>query len=431
MKYIRPFSGLRSFLILWFSQAVSSLGSTMTSFALILWTYSKQGTATCIALLSFFTYLPSIFFCFVAGTLADKWDKKRIMLISDLVAAMGTMTVFVLYETGQLQIWHLYGVNFLISCMNAFQCPASYVAVSLLAPKEQYLRVGGLQTFSKSLVTVVTPALATAILALGGLKTVLILDLITFAIAFLSLAFFIRIPAMPIMEEKKEKFWKSCLQGLSFLREHMPVLKIILFFSFINLLAYMTGFGILPAMILKRSDNSQTALSMVSSAIGLGTLAGSILVTLMKPFKSRMRVIFGSCAISFLICNFLWSLGRNVPIWVFAAFAGNLPLPFLNANLTTVMRTMVPTELQGRVFSTRDTIQFCTIPLGLLLGGYLADNVFEPFMAGGSSLSQLLNHLVGTGKGAGMAVMFLLTGIMGFASCLMCLKSKGFRSLDS
>jgi MFS transporter, DHA3 family, macrolide efflux protein len=431
MKAIHKFAGMRNFLILWTGQSVSSLGSAMTNFALILWAYGKQGTASSITSLSFFTYLPSILFCFVAGTLADKWDKKRIMLVSDLTAAMGTLTVFILYGSGQLQIWHLYGINFLISCMNAFQCPASYVALSLLVPKEQYLRASGLQVFSNSLVTVVTPALATAILAIGGLKTVLTFDLATFTFAFVSLSFFIRIPAVPYKEEKKEKFLKSCLQGLGFLREHSPVLKMILFFSFINLLAYMTGFGILPAMILKRSGDSQVALSMVSSAVGLGTLAGSILVTLLKPGKNRTRVIFGACAISFLLCDILWALGRNVPIWVFAAFVGNLPLPFLNANLSTVMRTKVPTELQGRVFSTRDTIQYCTIPLGLFLGGYLADNVFEPFMAGSSSLSQFLSCLVGTGKGAGMAVMFLITGVIGLTSSLLSLKSASLRSLDS
>jgi predicted MFS family arabinose efflux permease len=274
-------------------------------------------------------------------------------------------------------------------------------------------------------------ALATAVLAIGGLKTVLIIDLTTFVFAFSSLAFFIHIPAVPCKEEKKEKFLKSCLQGFGFLREHSPVLKMILFFSFINLLAYMTGFGILPAMILKRTKDSQAALSLVSSAVGLGTLAGSILVTLMKPSKNRTRVIFGACAISFLLCDMLWALGRNVPIWVFGAFLGNLPLPFLNANLSTVMRSKVPTELQGRVFSTRDTIQYCTIPLGLFLGGYLADNVFEPFMAGNSGLSQFLSRLVGTGKGSGMAVMFLLTGVVGLASSLMSLKSASLRSLDS
>ncbi len=431
MKAFQKFSGMGKFMILWAGQSVSALGSAMTNFALILWAYGKQGTASSITLLSFFTYLPSILFCFVAGTLADKWDKKRIMLLSDLMAAMGTVTVFILYASGNLQLWHLYIVNFALSCMNAFQCPASYVALSLLVPKDKYVRASGLQVFSSSLVTVVTPALATLVMALGGLQTVLVIDLATFAFAFFPLAFFIRIPAVPYKEEVKERFWKSCLQGYGFIKKNGPILKMILFFAFINLLAYMTGFGILPAMILKRSGDSRAALSMVSSAVGLGTLAGSILVTFLKPAKNRTKVIFGACAISFLLCDILWALGRNVTVWVFAAFVGNLPLPFLNANLSTVMRTKVPTELQGRVFSTRDTIQYCTIPLGLFLGGYLADSVFEPFMAGSSGLSQLLSHLVGSGGGAGMAVMFLITGVIGLTSSLLSLKSASMRSLDS
>ena len=434
MNPTQKFSGLKSFLILWGGQSVSALGSAMTNYALIIWAYRQQGTATSITLLSFFTYLPSILFCFMAGTLADKWSKKRIMLLSDLVAALGTVTVYTLYKTGQLQIWHLYAVNFLNSLMNAFQTPASYVAVSLLAPKEQYTRVSGLQNFSNSVVTIANPALATAVLALGGLETVLIADLATFVVAFVSLAFFIRIPEAPVTEKKEEMkagFWHGCLTGLRFLREHKPILHIILFFSFINLLAYITGFGILPAMILARSGDSQAALGMVSSAIGLGTLLGSVLVTLMKPAKNRTRVVLISCGVSFLLCDIIWALGQSVPVWVFAAFVGNLPLPFLNANLTTIMRTSVPTPLHGRVFSTRDTLQFCTIPLGLFLGGFLADHVFEPFMAGGTALGGYLSVLVGSGRGSGMAVMFLITGVTGMAASFLSLKSRSIRSLDS
>ncbi len=125
----------------------------------------------------------------------------------------------------------------------------------------------------------------------------------------------------------------------------------------------------MPAMVLARTGNSQIALGMVSSSIGIGALAGSILVTVVRPFKSKTKVIFLSCAVSFLLCDIMWGIGQNVEIWMFAAFAGNLPLPFLSANLTTIMRTKVPIEMQGRVFSTRDTFQYITIPIGFFLAG--------------------------------------------------------------
>ena len=432
MKKSNTIRGLKSFLILWVSQAVSSLGSAMTSYALIIWVYRQQGTATSVAYLSLFTYLPSILLCFVAGTLADKWDKKRIMLYSDLFAAAGTLTVFLLYTTGCLKVWHLYAVNFLISFMHAFQFPASYVAVTLLTPKDQYVRAGGLQALSGSLVTVLTPACATAVLAFGGLETVFAIDLLSFAVAFCTLLLFISIPAVPAnAKEKKAPFLRSCLDGFVFLKAHRPVMKIILFFSFVNLIAYMTGFGILPAMILARTGDNQTTLGMVSTAIGIGTLAGSLLVTLLKPAGSKTRAIFLSCAISFLLCNIPWALGKSASVWILAAFVGNLPLPFLNANLTAVMRTQVPLEMQGRVFSTRDTLQFCTIPLGLFLGGYLADNVFEPLMMGVSPLQRVLSLLVGSGRGSGMAFMFLVTGAAGFFASLLSLKDSSYRKLDT
>lgn len=144
----------------------------MTSFALILWVYHQQHTATSIALLSFFTYLPSILFCFIAGTLADQWNKKKIMLVSDLFAALSTLAIAILFSTGALQVWHLYVANVVNSFMNAFQNPASYVAVGLLVPKEQYVRASGLQALSGSLIRILTPPLASAILSFGSLTTV-------------------------------------------------------------------------------------------------------------------------------------------------------------------------------------------------------------------------------------------------------------------
>lgn len=432
MKKQSRFYGLKDFLILWASQAVSTMGSAMTSHALLLWVYAQKGTATSVALLSFFSLLPSIFFCFVAGTIADRWDKKKIMLISDVVAALGTTALLVLYSVSALQIWHLYAINLLISFMNAFQSPAGYVAVSLLAPKEQYTRVSGLQAFSQSLIKIITPALATFVLAFGGLHMVFIIDLVTFAVGFCVLLFLIKIPALHTdTEREKVSFWANCREGLHFLKKNRPLLELILFFSFINLIAFISGLGgVFPAMILARSGGSQEVLGFVSAAVGIGSLVGSLLVTATRPPKHRAKVVFLSCGISFLLTDIPWALGQSVWVWAAAAFAGNMVLPFLNANLTTIMRDKVPTALQGRVFSTRDTIQYATIPVGLYVGGILADRIFEPFMTSGSPLAATFSVLVGSGKGSGMALIFLITGTIGSLSSFACLRRRSLKALD-
>ena len=321
------FSGLRDFLILWSSQAVSTLGTAMTNFALIIWVYNQKGTVSSITMLSICSLIPSILFSFVAGTLADRWDKKRIILLSDSIAAVGTVTVLVLYTTNNLQIWHLYIINFLLSFMNAFQGPASNVATTLLAPKEHYVRVSGLYALSGSIVTILAPAFGSALLSFSDLKLVLFIDLATFAVAFVTLFFFIRIPKIESKADKenevKESFIKSCSAGINFLKEHSALLRIILFFAFINFIAKMGGYGMLPALILARTNANQVSLGVVEAAVGIGTLAGSVLVTLMKPANSRTKVIFFACGISFLLGDVGDSLSRSLAFWAAASFNGN------------------------------------------------------------------------------------------------------------
>lgn len=422
---------LKDFLILWGTQAMSSLGTAMTNFALIIWVYQQKGTATSLTMLSVCSMLPSVFFCFIAGTIADRWNKKNIMLVADLLAALGTVIVLVLFLNSALEIWHLYIINFLLSFMNAFQNPATYVATSLLVPKEYYVKVSGLQAFSGSVVTILAPALGSAILAFGGLRIVLLIDLSTFAVAFLILLCYIKIPDVPQeIREKAETFWGSCMAGINFLRENVPMLRIILFFAFINFLSKMGGYGMLAPLVLGKMGGDQLALGVVEAAVGIGTLVGSVMVILSKPAKSRVLTIFFSCAMSFLLGDVLQSLSHSLPLLAIAAFASNLPLAFLNANLTAIMRIHVPTAMQGRVFSARDTIQYSTMPVGLFLGGVLADYVFEPLMMGTSPLAQVLSVLFGTGKGAGISVMFFIVGITGFVTCMVSLRNPIYQSLD-
>ena len=424
------FKGLRSFLILWSSQTVSALGTAMTEFALTIWVYEQNESASSVTLLTICIFLPTILFRFIAGTVVDKWDKKKIMLIADFVAACGTLTIFILYSVSALQTWHLYVINILLSFMNAFQCPASYVATSLLVPKEQYTRVNGLQAFAGSAVSILAPALGSVLLTFGDLPFVLIFDLISFAVAFITLLFFVKIP---VVERKaveiKESFVKNCLAGVHFLREHMPLLHMVLFFNVINFLAKMGNDGMLAPFVLGRTDNNQNALGMVQTAIALGILAGSIIITLTKPAKNKTRVIFIGCAIT-CFGNVVQSLTFTPIAWSIAAFISYLSAAVLNANLDTVMRTHVPIEMQGRVFSAKDTLQNCTIPLGLFLGGILADYVFEPIMATPSALQSALGTFFGFGSGAGIAVMFFFVGILGSVISITRLRKPIYKALN-
>lgn len=423
-------SGLRSFFILWSSQTVSELGTAMTNFALVIWVYSQKGSASSLAMLSLCSFLPTIFFRFAAGTLTDRWDKKRIMLVSDLVAACGTASVFVLYSISALRVWHLYIINLLLSLMEAFQVPAANVATSLLIPKALYTKVGGLQAFSGSIITILAPALGGTLLAFGGMENVLILDLVSFAFAFFVLLFFVKIPDIEHRSaERKGSFREDCLTGIHYLRDHPPLLRMILFFTIINFLAKMGGDGMMSPFVLSRTGNDQKALGMVQAAVALGALAGSLITMFAEPAKRKSKAVFVLCALIFLD-NMIEGLTHSVPAWCIVSFATYAQAAIMNTHFNAIMRIQVPLEMQGRVFSARDTIQNCTIPLGLLLGGTLADYVFEPFMARHSATQQIMAVFFGSGSGAGIAVMFFCVGLLGFIISLSRLRNPLYDSLD-
>ena len=420
---------LHSFLLLWGSQTVSQLGTAMTDYAIIIWVYSQKGTASSVTLLTVCSFLPTIFLRFLAGSMVDRWNKKRIMLIADLLAACGTLAVFVLHSAEALEIWHLYVINFLLSLMNAFQEPASFVAVSMLVPKEHYARASGLQGFGGAAISILAPARGALLLAYGGLEMVLIVDLATFAIAFLVLLFLIRIPEVEKTETEEEPFSQTCLAGIRYLREHTAILRITLFLAVINFLAKLGNDGMLSPFILGRTGNNQPVLGAVESFTALGVLAGSLLVTLMKPAKKRIPLIFITTGLIFF-GNIIQSMTSRPWLWCAAAFGSYLFAAVMNVNMDTMMREKVPLEMQGRVFSAKSTLQNFTIPIALLLGGLLADKVFDPFMLTDSPTQQILSGLFGTGKGAGIGLMFFIVGIAGILISFTRLRKPVYRELD-
>ncbi len=420
---------LQPFLILWITQAFSALGSSMTSFALVIWSYQQKGSALTTSLLSICSYAPYVLLSIFAGALSDRWNKKGTMLVSDTVAAITTVAVLILLETGNLEIWHLYVLNAFNGLMNTVQQPASDVSVSLLTPKKHYQKVSGLRSFSNSTVTILTPVIAAAVLALAGIRAVILFDLITFSIAFLSLLCLVQIPAVTEKSEKKETVLQSAKQGLKFLRDNRGIFDLILFLAAINLTASMYN-AALPAMLLSRKGGGETVLGIVNTVTGLASLMGSVIISLAPAPKNRVRVICNSLLFSMGTENFLLAFGRSPVVWCIGAVLGWLFIPVMSANMDVIFRNKIPVEMQGRVYSARNTFQFFTIPVGYFIGGVLVDKVFEPFMAMQPQESLWL-RLFGAGKGSGSAMFFAVIAIIGIITCLIFRKDKYIRELEN
>jgi hypothetical protein len=144
----------------------------------------------------------------------------------------------------------------------------------------------------------------------------------------------------------------------------------------------------------------------------------------------KTAAIYVSAALSFLFGDLLMAVGKNVFWWSAAAVAASLPIPFIMANQNTILYQKIPAAMQGRVFAVRNAIQYSTIPAGIILGGWLADYVFEPFMVSGNRTAGMLGRIVGDSAGSGMAAMFLCTGICGFTVSMVSCFNREIRKLN-
>ncbi|MBO4477749.1 MAG: MFS transporter [Lachnospiraceae bacterium] len=410
---------LRDFYVLWSTQSLSQLGSSMTAFALTLWLYEKTGSALGTAALRISSYAPYVLMSIFAGALTDRFNKKKTMLVCDTLAAMCTLAVFGLYRLDLLAVWHLYAINAFSGLMNTVQQPASEVTMTLIVPKEAYQKISGMNSLTRSVNSILHPLIATAVYAFLGLEAVFAVDLLTFVAAFVALACFIRIPERP--RETKETMMELVKEGLGFLKKTAMVFSLILFMSGVNLIASAFD-ATLPAYVLPNPKGGDSVLGIVTSAAGIAMVIGSVLVSFMPKPKDRVRVVYVTMLISLGIENFILAFSREPVLWCAGQIVGWMLVPVMSANLDVILRNTIPLELQGRVYACRNTFQFFTIPIGLLLGGFMVDEVCEPFMAGQTGM---WTTLFGSGKGSGAALMMGILGVAGVVHCLIfgrCLK---------
>lgn len=406
---------LRDFLILWSTQSISQLGSSMTGFALTLWLYEKTGSSLGTAALTICSYAPYVLMSIFAGALTDRFHKKKIMLGCDVFAAMCTVIVFVLFRTNRLMVWHLYILNAVSGLMNTVQQPASEVAMTLIMPEKYYQTTSGLRSLSSSLVSILNPLVATALYALIGLNGVIAIDLGSFFVAFAALLFFIKIPENN--SNRRERVLVLAKEGLVFLKETPIIRALILFMAGVNLVASAFD-ATLPGYVLPNPKGGSFILGIVTSCSGIATVIGSLIASALPKPKDRVKVVYLTMLFSLSTENFLLAFSREPVLWCIGQIIGWILVPIMSANMDVILRTTIPVELQGRVYACRNTLQFFTIPIGLFLGGFMVDNVCEPFMRMYGDLP-VLKTLFGTGKGSGAAIMMLILGVSGSFTCII------------
>jgi MFS transporter, DHA3 family, macrolide efflux protein len=420
-------AGMFAFSIVWIGQAVSLLGTSMTNFALTIWAYQMTGSATALALVGFFYVTPLLIVSPFAGAIVDRSNRKFMMMLSDLASGSVTIVLFILYTGDALQIWHLYIGALISGIFQTFQWPAYSAAITMIVPKQHYARAHALNELAGNSSGIFAPLLAGALLGIIGLGGIFIIDIVTFSFAVLSLLIvFIPQPkATTEGQEGKGSLFQESFYGFRYILKRPSLLGLQLIFLFGNFFATL-AFVLYAPMILARTDSNALVFGSVQTVGAVGGVVGGLVIGTWGGPKRKVNGVLLGWVFSSLLGIILYGLGRSLPIWAAAAFFGAFFIPLINSSNQAIWQSKVAPDVQGRVFASRRVIAWFVNPIATLLAGPLADFVMEPAMRPGTGMAQTFSWLVGTGPGAGMALIIITAGICGM---LVGLTGYGFRQI--
>jgi len=409
----RP-TGMLGFSIVWSGQFVSMIGTGMTRFALTIWAWQITGQATALALVGFFAFAPIVLFSPLAGAVVDRVNRKTVMIVSDLAAGLSTIAILILHLTGHLQIWHLYAAGFFAGAFESFQFPAYSAAISTMVAKKHYTRANAMLGLAGSASGIVAPMLAGTMLIFVGIDGIMAIDIATFVFAILVLLL-VFIPQPKESEAGRASrghLLQESVFGFKYIFGNRSLLGLQIVFFFINLTITL-GMTLLAPMILARTGDNSLTLGTVQMLFGIGGVAGGAIISLWGGPKRRVHGVLAGMILGSLLGQIPLGFGGGLIYWGFGAFCSMLFIPLINGSNQAIWQAKVPPDIQGKVFATRRLIAQISAPIAMIVGGRLADVVFEPVMARGGAFARFVEPLVGHGPGSGMGAIFVLTGLLG------------------
>ncbi len=404
---------MKGFTVIWGGQFVSLLGTFMTNFALTIWAWQVTGEATALALTGLAFALPNILLYPVAGALVDRWNRRLVMMLSDIAAGISTLVILLLFSSGNLQIWHLYVTGAFAGLFQSFQFPAYSAAVSTMLDKEEYTRASGMLSLAQSTSGILSPVAAGFLLPLIGLRGVLLFDLFSIAVAISSLLIVNISQPEPKQASERKSLLEDSLFGFKYIRERPGLLGLQLVFFTINFTGSL-GFPLLAPMILSRTGDNAVILGTVQSAFGAGGVVGVLLLSAWDGPKKRVHGVLAGMALSCLFGYIAIGLGKDMYTWAIGGFLMMLFNPLVNGSNQAIWQSKVPPEMQGRVFGTRAMIALISQPVAMAITGPLADRFLIPGMMEGGLLAPYFGWLVGVGPGTGISLLWVFLGIIGF-----------------
>ncbi|WP_443045309.1 amino acid adenylation domain-containing protein [Streptomyces sp. NBC_00342] len=400
-----PAPSMVRFLLVALGQLLSITGSALTEFALPVWIYLETGSMGRYALYAVIGMLPGILIGPVAGAIVDRLDRRRVMLVSDVVAAVTQAALLTLLLSGHLHSWHIYVLLAVLSMALTFQRLAYASAVPQLVPKQYLGHANGIVQMAFGVAQFVVPLVAVALMAAIGLKGILILDVASYAVA-IGVLLCVRFP-VTMAWSRRESLIAEIKHGFQHSWHNRGFRAMLLWFAGLNVFLSPL-FLLLTPLVL--SFDSLAAAARVAVAGGAGAILGGIAMGFWGgPVRHRLRGMLGLAALLAVACALV---GVRADLWVIGAgaFGMSFALSMVNGVYTTIVQVKVPQRFHGRVFALNTMVAWSTLPIGHGIIAPAGSALFGPLLEDDGPLASTVGAVIGTGPGRGIGFMYVLFG---------------------
>lgn len=423
--------GMRRFLLIWFGQVVSNLGTGLSGFALGVWAFRQTGSATGLSLITLSATLPNLLLSPLAGALTDRWSRRTVLLINNFGSGTCTLLLALLYWAGRIEIWHIYVLVFASRCFNVFQLPAFSAATAQLVPRRQLVRANGMAQLGPAAGQIAAPILAATLMDVIGVGGVIFLDFSSFLFAAATLLA-VKIPkpeASAAGQEGKGSLLYESLYGWTYIRKRPGLLGLLLFFASANYFLAVVQILITPLVL---SFGSTKTLGAVLTSGAAGAVLGGAALGVWGGGRSLRRL---PIILSFTVLQgatlLLGGLRPNALLVAAATSVALFAVPIIRGSSEAIWQSKVPQDLQGRVFAIRRMIGGVAFPLAGATAGPLADRVFGPLLAPGGALAGSVGRFVGVGPGRGIGLLFMVFGLLTLLSVLVIYEVRSVRCVET
>lgn len=415
----------KRFLVLWVGELISAIGSGLSSFGLGVYVFQKTGKASATALITLLAFVPSLLLSAPAGVLADRYDRRLLMILGDSLSVIGLVFIWVCMLQGDASIWQI-GIGVAVSSIfAALMEPAYKATITDLLDEEDYTKASGLVQMAGASKFLISPMLAGALLSVWDVKLLLLIDICTFFVTVAS-TFAVKkgIAAKPIAT--KEPMLEALKGGW---REVTSNKGVFILVCMTSILTFFMGFIQTLAMPMLLAFTTSTVAGMMETIMAVGMLVSSFAIGVMKIEKGYVKLLCGSLALSgsFMM---LFGLRENLVLIGVVGFGFFATLPFANASLDYLVRTHIQNEVQGRAWGLIGLISQLGYVVAYATCGILADYVFTPLLLEEGYLAGSVGKLIGVGSGRGTGFLIMVAGMLLTLASILLYQIKSVQQLE-